>query len=272
VLGAIVAGALVLKQRLGPPLLAGALGLAAGFALLGLVGDFGLALAAIALASAGALLLEITATTLLQRIVPDQVLGRTIGTMDTGSVIAYALGAFVVPVLAAIAPTPVLVGLAILMAVAGVVGVLLLGRHAVVAPAIDPVIRKLADVPMFAGLPPARLETAMRAATIRKMSAGEQIIRQGEAADNFYVIGDGRVEVTQSATDSSGPRLLRQMAAGEFFGEIGLLSRVPRTASVTALTDGTLVSLPGKAFLDLVSEGPGLTYRLLDLHRGATAD
>ena len=62
------------------------------------------------------------------------------------------------------------------------------------------------------------------------------------------------------------------MAQGEFFGEIGLLSRVPRTATVTALTDGTLISLPGDAFLELVSAGSGLTYRLLDLHRGAAAD
>ena len=270
IVGAVVAGILVLKQRLGPPLLIGAIGLAAGLAALGLVGNFALALGAMALASGGALLLEITATTLLQRIVPDNVRGRTIGTMDTASVVAYAMGAFLVPVLAASQPTPVLVGLGVIMAVSGVIGVALLGRYAVQAPTIDPSIRQLADVQMFAGLPPARMETAMRAASIRKMTAGEPIIRQGDTADNFYVIADGRVEVSQTAEDGQS-RLLRQMAAGEFFGEIGLLSRVPRTASVTAVTDGTLISLPGKSFLELVSEGPGLTYRLLDLHRGAQA-
>ena len=268
IVGAVVAGVFVLRRRLAVPLLVGAIGLGAGLASLGLVDNFVLALAAMALASGGALLLEITATTLLQRIVPDAVRGRTIGTMDTGSVLAYAIGAFIVPVLAATQPTPVLVGLGVIMAVSGVIGVFLLGRYAVQAPTVDPVIRKLADVTMFNGLTPARIEAAMRAATIRKMSAGEQIIRQGEPADNFYVIEDGRVEVTQAA-EGGQPRLLRQMAAGEFFGEIGLLSRVPRTANVTALTDGTLISLPGKAFLELVSEGPGLTYRLLDLHRGA---
>jgi MFS family permease len=268
IVGAVVAGALVLKQRLGPPLLAGAIGLGAGLAALGLVGNFALALFAMALASGGALLLEITATTLLQRIVPDAVRGRTIGTMDTASVIAYAIGAFLVPVLAASQPTAVLLSLGVIMAVAGVIGVLMLGRYAVHIPVVDPIIRKLTDVAMFAGLPPARMEAAMSAATLRKVTAGEQIIRQGDKADNFYVIAEGRVEVSQTAEDGQA-RLLRQMAAGEFFGEIGLLSRVPRTASVTAVTDGTLISLPGKAFLELVSEGPGLTYRLLDLHRGA---
>ena len=271
IVGAVVAGALVLRRRLSVPLLAGALALGAGMALLGLVGSFSLALVMIAIASAGALLLEIAAMTLLQRVVPDNVRGRTIGAMETLTVTAYAIGAFVVPVLAASQPAAVLVACGIIMAVSGVASVLLLGRFGVQEPHVDPAIRRLADIQMFAGLPPARIETAMRAATVRKVGAGEVIIKQDDPADNFYAIVDGRVEVTQS-TPGGDTRVLRQMAQGEFFGEIGLLSRVPRTATVTALTDGTLISLPGDAFLELVSAGSGLTYRLLDLHRGAAAD
>ena len=112
----------------------------------------------------------------------------------------------------------------------------------------------------------------MRAATLRKVTAGEQIIRQGDPADFFYVIGDGRSRSLRLPSPAAPSRVLRQMGQGELFGEIGLLSRVPRTATVTAVSDGTLISLAGDAFLNLVSEGPGLTYRLLDLHRGATAD
>ncbi len=271
IVGAVIAGALVLRRRLGPPLLVGALGLGAGIALLGQVGDFTLALAAMALASAGALLLEITATTLLQRIVPDSVRGRTLGVMETLTVTAYAAGAFVVPVLAASQPAVVLLACGAIMAVAGVLSILLLGRWAIQEPTINPVVRLLADVPMFGGLPPARMEAAMRAASDLKVKPGEQVIRQGDEADYFYVIADGTFEVTQ-ASERGEPRVLRQMGAGEFFGQIGLLSGVPRTATVTAVTDGTLITLPGGAFLELVAAGPGLTYTLLDLHRGATAD
>ena len=271
IVGAVIAGALVLRRRLSVPLLAGALALGAGMALLGLVGSFSLALVMIAIASAGALLLEIAAMTLLQRVVPDNVRGRTIGAMETLTVTAYAIGAFVVPVLAASQPAAVLVACGIIMAVSGVISVVLLGRFGVQEPQFDPILRRLSDVEMFAGLPPARMETALRAATVRKMRVGEVIIHQDDPADNFYVIVDGRVEVTQS-TQGGVTRVLRQMAEGEFFGEIGLLSRIPRTATVTAVTDGTLISLPGDAFLELVSAGSGLTYRLLDLHRGAAAD
>ncbi len=268
IVGALVAGALVLRRRLGPPLLVGALVLGLGVAALGQVDAFALALLAMAVASAGALLLEIVATTLLQRIVPDHVRGRTLGGMETASVAAYAAGSFVVPVLGASQPGLVLVGSGIAMALAGVVAIVLVGRHAIVQPNIDPAIRPLAEVSLFAGLPPARLEAAMGAASIRSMKQGDVVIRQGDAADYFYLVAVGEVEVTQAASTGGEPRFLRRMGVGEVFGEIGLLSGVPRTATVTALTEGRLVALDKPAFLELVSAGPNLTYRLLDLHRG----
>src|SRR5207237_7198221 len=117
---------------------------------------------------------------------------------------------------------------------------------------------------------PARIEAAMQAAKVRPMTKGEVIIRQGDPADFFYVIAAGTVEVTQTGENGSA-RVLRRMGPDEFFGEIGLLSRVPRTATVTAVEDGRLVALGKEAFLELVSAGPGLTYRLLDIHRGAVA-
>lgn len=272
IVGALIAGALVLRPRLGVPLLAGAIVLGAGVALV-TVGGFGFALIAIAAASAGALVLEIVATTLLQRIVPDQVRGRALGGVETATVTAYAAGSFLVPVLGASDPTLVLASCGVIMAVAGGISVVLLGRHAIQEPAVDPAVRLLVDVELFAGLPPARLEAAMRAARVRSMKSGEVIIRQGDAADFFYVIAAGELEVTQSQPTDTDPgvRVLRRMGKAEFFGEIGLLSRIPRTATVTAVTDGTLIALSGADFLALVAEGPGLTYTLLNFHRGTTS-
>jgi MFS family permease len=269
VVGALIAGALVLRRRQGPPLVIGAAVLGLGLALLGQIPDFALALAVLGLASAGALLLEIVMTTLLQRIVPDAVRGRALGLIDTVYVLFYAAGAFAIPIVASGQSGLVLLVSGVAIAVSGVIGLVLLGAFAIQQPP-DDVRRRLADVPLFAGLPPARLETAMRRATLRDVKAGTTIIRQGDRADFFYVIGNGRVEVTQ--TDASGAsRVLRQMSGGEFFGEIGLLSRVPRTATVVALTDCTLVALEGAAFLELVESGPGLTYKLLDVQRGTVS-
>ncbi len=273
VLGAVVAGALVLRRRLGPPLLIGGAVVAVGLVALGLApaDAFGLALIAMAVTSAGSLLLEIVNTTLLQRVVPDPIRGRTLGIMETIAVAAYAAGSFAIPILAADQPGQLLVGSAIAIALAAGAAVLLIGRYGVQQPAADDVRALIADVPMFGGIAPARLETAMRRATVRPMSAGEVIIRQGDEADNFYVVVDGRVQVTQ--TDAGGrSSVLREEGRGEFFGEIGLLSRVPRTATVSAMTAGTLISLDKAGFLELVESGPGLTHRLLDIHRGTVGN
>lgn len=268
VVGALVAGVLVLRRRLGPPLIVGAILLAAGLALLGGTDSLTFALVAMALASGAALLLEIIGTTLLQRIVPDAVRGRTIGVLETTGVLAYAAGSFALPIFGATDAALTLAACGVIVIVAGIATVLMLGRFAIQEPAIAPAARRIAQVDLFAGLPPARLETAMRAATVREAAAGTILIRQGDGADAFYVIDEGRVEVTQTATEGGPARVLRQMGAGEVFGEIGLLTGVPRTATVTAMTRVTLAVLDKDAFLELVSEGPSLTYRLLDLHRG----
>ena len=95
------------------------------------------------------------------------------------------------------------------------------------------------------------------------------MIRQGDPADRFYVIADGTVRVTQ-VPDGGGPEVeLRTLGTGDVFGEIGILRGSPRTATVTATSDGTLLSLDAAEFLELVGSGPGLSSRLLDLYRGA---
>ncbi len=268
VLGALTAGVLVLRRRLGPPLIGGSLAIGGGVALLGIVPDFGLALLAIGAAAAGAMLVDIVSTTLFQRVVPDAIRGRTLGVMETMYVLAYAAGSFVMPVFGAIDPGPVLIGSGMAMVGSGVLALVLLGRYAI-QEAPDDARRRLAEVPLFAGLPPAGLERAMAAAKIEAMRTGQVIIRQGDKADRFYLIVEGEVEVTQSDAGAP-PSVLRRLGAGQVFGEIGLLSGVPRTASVTAVSGGTLVALDKSPFLRLVGAGPGLTYRLLDLHRGAS--
>ena len=60
------------------------------------------------------------------------------------------------------------------------------------------------------------------------------------------------------------------MGADEVFGELGLMHGTPRTATVTAETDGTLLALPGPAFLELVGSASGLSGRLNDRYRGVT--
>lgn len=262
-----VAGGALLARRLHVPLLLGGIVGGAGLAALALTGDLALAMVAIGVAVAGLLLLEIVNTTLIQRIVPDELRGRAMGLLQTSSAVLYAAGSLVMPLLAdAVGVGPVLVGAGVLV-VLGVIGALALSREAEEAAPIPPERSRLLEHPIFAGLPTPRLEAAARELVEVPMHAGEAVVRQGDAADRFYLVADGALRVTQTRDGKQVE--LRRLGAGDVFGEIGLLNRSPRTATVTAVTDGRLLALDGDEFLELVSSGPGLSSRLLDLYRGA---
>jgi CRP-like cAMP-binding protein len=82
------------------------------------------------------------------------------------------------------------------------------------------------------------------------VSAGETLIREGDRADALYVLRAGAVEVR------AGGLSLATLGAGSWFGEIGLLERVPRTASVITTERSALLRIDGDAFLDALTAAP----------------
>jgi len=262
-----IAGGALLARRLSVPLLIGGLAGGIGLAWLALTGDLATAMVAIAVAVAGMLLLDVVNTTLIQRIVPDALRGRALGTLQTTSSVLYALGSLVMPLAAdAVGVGPVLVGAAAVMVI-GVALALALGEREGPAGAVDAHRVRLLDQPIFAGLPAGRIESAARRLAAVPVEAGEKVVVEGTPADRFYVVDSGTLRVTQAAEE--GERVLRELGPGDVFGEIGLLRGVPRTATVTATSPGVLYALDADAFGELVSSGPGLSTRLLDLYRGA---
>ena len=95
---------------------------------------------------------------------------------------------------------------------------------------------------------PAAVESLARDLGRRSVAAGEVVLREGQESDLFFVIDSGRVEVTLDG------RVLRREGPGAFFGEIGLLRDVPRTATVTAVEDTELVTVAREDFLDAVRD------------------
>jgi MFS family permease len=271
--GAVASGILVLRRDLAGPLVAGAGLFAVGVAALGAAPGLELAVVAMAVASAGSLLVEVVDTTLFQRIVPDEVRGRALGVIATVGILAYALGSLVLPILAdrfGVGPT---LGFGAGVLVLAVVSSLALLGHAVrQAPSpLAPLMLRVAGLPIFAGVPADRLELALRRLQPVPVVAGQIVIHQGEQADRFYVIANGSFSVSQAAEEGAPERLLRTMRPDEAFGEIGLLTGASRTATVTAQSDGLLFALEGPAFLELVGVETELSARLLDLYGPALA-
>ncbi len=177
----------------------------------------------------GFALMESALLTLTQRLAPDDVLGRVFGVEETIEVVALGLGSVVAAALVA------LLGVGGALVAAGavlpVVAVLTARRVAGSVAGTRVPERAYALVhglPLFAPLPVATLETLVLRLTERAYAAGERVVTQGEVGDAFYVIADGRVDVEVDG------RFRRALHAGDFFGEIALLSDVARTATVTA--------------------------------------
>jgi MFS family permease len=262
-----IAGGALLARRLSVPLLMGGIAGAIGLVWLAIAGNIVVAMLAMGIAVAGLLLLDVVNTTLIQRLVPDELRGRAMGLLQTTSAIMYSVGSLVIPLAAdTLGVGYVLVACAVISS-AGVGVALLLNAGRGTPPPLEPARARLLEHPIFAGLPVPRLEAAARQMDPVPVSAGTTVVREGDVADRFYLIADGTFRVTQGDDD----RHLRDLGAGDVFGEIGLLRRTPRTATVTAASDGSLLALDAEEFRDLVSAGPGLSTRLLDLYRGALA-
>ena len=266
-IGALLAGALVLRPRLGRPLLLGALAFGGATVLLGVANTLLAAFLAITVLSIGNLVTDVTGTTIFQRAVPDAYRGRFGGVMMTGQVTAETLGTLIVPILVT------LFGFGITFAVLGalavtatVLAVAMIGSAADLAPSpYDGDLKRIARLPLFGGLSPARIESALRRLDPVEAVAGDVIVRQGDVADRFYVICGGTFRVTQ--TDGSGvERVLRTLSQDDVFGERGLLARSPRSATVTAETGGRLFSMAGEDFLELIGGQAGVRDRFLALY------
>jgi len=270
-IGALGAGALVLRRDLGPALVVGAIIFGIGLAGLGAVDVLALALVAMTVAAAGNLISDVVATTVFQRVVPDAIRGRAFGVITTIFTLSFATGSLLMPVLAdPLGMLPVLAGGGIAVVGAAVIAVVMIGPEARMTPdATSETLRRVASLPLFTGVPPAALETAVTRLRPIDVAVGTVVVREGEPASRFYLIERGEFAVDQLDPETGSQRRLRVMGPDDVFGEIGLLAHGPRTATVTAASDGRLLALDGPDFLELVSAGPGLAPRLLDLRRGA---
>src|SRR5438876_3715239 len=97
------------------------------------------------------------------------------------------------------------------------------------------VIRYFESIPMFASVSKAGIRTLIKAATEIDLPAGKTLVKEGETGRELYVLVRGTARATR------GGRSLREMGAGDFFGELAFLSHGPRTATVTATTDVRLM-------------------------------
>src|SRR3954453_14573663 len=121
----------------------------------------------------------------------------------------------------------------------------------------DTKIAALRRAPLFRDCSKRELAEFARLADDLEVEAGTVLPREGDFGHEFFVLVDGEVEFTR------GGRTLRPDGATEFFGEIALIERTRRLATVTATTDARLFVLAEREFHTLLDENPQLERKVL---------
>lgn len=220
----------------------------APMAVMGIVPEYVVALLAAAVIGIGNAMVDVTAFTLVARMVPDAVLARVFGALEALGALAVGLGSLIAPLLVALMgerAALVTIGL-----IAPVVCVLTWYQSTKVDRSISvrtDVIGVLRGVPMLRPLPVNAIEQLAQHAEYTDAPVGTTVFEAGDVGDRYYVVEEGGVDILD------GDRIVRAMGPGEGFGEIALLGHTTRTMTVRATEDTRLLGICASDFLPAVT-------------------
>lgn len=252
-IGALVGGVLAFSltgaRRLSPAFMLGVVLWGVPLILLGIWQSLAPALLLFALLGVGNSLVDVAAFTLVQRAVPDEILARVFGVIQMLWLGSVGVGAIVAPLLIS------WLGLDGALIVTGAslpALVLLFWRKvaridAAAAPPDPDELRILGSVPIFAPLPGMTLEHLAGRLIPLRLEPGTVVVREGDPGDRFFIVAEGTVEVSEYG------RVVAELGAGGYFGEIALIRDIARTATVTTATQTVLYALDRDDFLAAVT-------------------
>jgi MFS family permease len=226
---------------------------------------------------AGTIVVDVLAITALQRMVKPDVVARVFGVFFALVLAAISLGALLMPILLGtlgLTTTLLIMGFAIpALSAASYPWLRTLDARALgELSAIEPRVATLQALDIFAGATRAALENLARSAVEESVAPGIVLIREGDEADDFFVLTAGEVAIS-AAGEAGVERSLGTLGPPNYFGEIGLLEHRPRTATVTTTSPSTVLRINGTVFVDALTATPvspsalgGVQMRLARTH------
>jgi CRP/FNR family cyclic AMP-dependent transcriptional regulator len=122
----------------------------------------------------------------------------------------------------------------------------------------DGKLQHLAQVKLFSALNKKELALVGNASDEIQVPAGQVIVTEGSPGHEFFLILDGQASVRRNG------RRVAMLGPGQYFGELSLLDRAPRNATITADTDVTLLVIGQREFSAVLDAAPGVCHKLLE--------
>lgn len=267
--GATQAG--LAHRTLAPMVLAGAVVLGGFWLSVAFLGRLAPAVVMLALAGIGASMIIVSARTLLQRSTDNLVLARVLAVQQSVKTGGQALGATLGPLaIAELGPSRAFIPVGLIVILTGVLSRRKVRQLEATATVRLREMRVLERVPFLAALPAYELEHLAQSARWRWFPAHQPVVTQGEPGDGFYMVVEGQLSVTVD-----GRLRPHTLQPGDSFGEIAMLHRVPRTATVTTVTDCELLMVDAAQFLAAVTssaDGTALAHEVSDQRLAGDGD
>ncbi len=121
----------------------------------------------------------------------------------------------------------------------------------------------LAQIPLFDTLAPEDLEALGKKMQERRYKVGEAVFSKGDKGSSMYVVLSGAVQIYLPGNDDEPRVILKDARTGEYFGELSLFDDKPRSASVEAIVDTTLLELTREDFGDHLSRSKNAAMAIL---------
>jgi CRP-like cAMP-binding protein len=118
-------------------------------------------------------------------------------------------------------------------------------------------VELIKKVPLFSDLDSRELKEIADSMKERTFNAGDTVTEEGKGGAGFFVIDDGSAKVSVGGKD------VRTLGAGDYFGEIGLIADIDRTATITAETDLRCYGMTFWDFRPLVESNASIAWKLL---------
>jgi len=115
----------------------------------------------------------------------------------------------------------------------------------------------------FKGLSADELQEMATATQIRAYPPDHIMCHEGAYEEVFYVIADGSAAVSKNISEQDGERILRVAGKGDLVGEMALIQNVPRSATVRAITDCTVLEMNKKDFETLLGRSPSMAINII---------